>query len=124
MSLRDPDLDDRLRSLFERLRQAEEEHVPPLTRVLGCAPGRLRLIPTWALARRIAAVAAVVSLAALAAWWSTPARQPERQVASADMALLYWSSPTAGLLTAQEDYVAVASQPSAAAEGRGKAEEE
>jgi hypothetical protein len=123
MSLqKDPDLADRLRPLFERLREAEAERVPPLARVLERSSGRPRLVATRTLLRRLLAVSAGLALVLLATWWITPARVPEPRVARADVALLYWSSPTEALLTSQRDCMSDAYQEAVAAASRGKAE--
>ncbi len=120
----DPDLDDRLRALFERLDQAEAARVPPLARVLERTPGRPRLTPTWALVRRAALVASVFALATVGLWRLTPthAPVPQRSSADLDLALLHWTSPTAALLTGQEHYVAETAGPSGTAAGRGTGE--
>ncbi len=123
MSLqKDPDPVDRLRPLFERLRDAEAARVPPLARVLGRAPGRPRLVATRAFVRRLGVASGVLALAVVATWWTIPARAPERQVASTDVALLYWRSPTAALLTSERDCMSDAYDDAVAAVGRGKAE--
>jgi hypothetical protein len=117
-----PNLDDRLRPLFERLRESEAAHVPPLAHVLERALGVPHLVPTRVCLRRLSAVSAGLALVLVATCWLTPTRVPEQQVASVDVALLYWRSPTETLLTSQRDCLSDAYADALAAVSRGKAE--
>ena len=99
----DQDLDGRLRPLFERLRESERAGIPALDRVLSREPRTRRLM-----------------LVLAAALWLLPGRPPERQLTSADVALLYWRAPTEALLSSQGGCLSKAYEEGLAAMGRGK----
>jgi hypothetical protein len=114
----DQDLDDRLRPLFERLRESERAGIPALDTVLSREPRRRRPF----VLRRLVLVAGVGLGLVLpaAALWLLPGRAPQRQLTSAEVALLYWRSPTEALLSSQGGCLSKAYEEGLAASGRGK----
>jgi hypothetical protein len=113
----DQDLDDRLRPLFERLRESERAGIPALDRVLSREPRTRRPFAR----RRLVLVAGVgLGLVLAAALWLLPGRAPQRQLTSADVALLYWRAPTQALLSSQGGCLSKAYEEGLAASGRGK----
>ena len=111
----DQDLDGRLRPLFERLRESERAGIPALDRVLSREPRKHR---RFALRVSFAGVSLMLVLAA--ALWLVPGRAPQRQLTSAEVALLYWRSPTEALLSSQRGCLSKAHEEGLAASGRGK----
>ena len=112
-----PDPDERLRQVFERQRAGDADRVPTFERVLGRKPGGVQLARTPALFWRAALGAALVALAVdLGSWIARPIT-PQPPITETDLAMLYWRSPTAALLTPQDEHRQAPSQPAAAVGG-------
>jgi hypothetical protein len=99
--------EDRLRPLFERLRAADARDIPSFEQILGrpAGGGGLRLMPGRLIRVSLGAAALLLVPASYCVFTQQRAR-PE--LATADLALLYWRSPTESLLSEPDEYASQA----------------